>query len=319
MSHQAQALGTPQSTSTQLTPGTLRAEMEARRTARHRFDVREAIGIVVPLCTQLAQLHAHGRTAFVHPSSLAYTTTGAILIDQSAHHPPTLPRDRACLAPEERKGTEGDARASVFTIGAILYELLTNLSVGPGMRRPAQVVPDLPPALEVLLGKALVADARHRPGDLAALAQALHHIAPASSVAPPPADESHLDHDENFEVDVSLSMIPPPPKPPTGALPGGSEAQNPAGPHAPGAPLHASDSQPRIQSVDGEGPFAVAIAEKQPTSRRDDPTARLAELKAALESDPRPRYVVVKDGMDHGPFSAVELLQQLASGAFASD
>ena len=27
-------------------------------------------------------------------------------------------------------------------------------------------------------------------------------------------------------------------------------------------------------------------------------------MKASLESDTRPRYVVVKDGMDHGPFSA---------------
>jgi hypothetical protein len=39
-------------------------------------------------------------------------------------------------------------------------------------------------------------------------------------------------------------------------------------------------------------------------------------LKARLESDPRPRYVVIKEGMDHGPFNAVELLQQIASHAF---
>src|SRR5690606_36120830 len=39
-------------------------------------------------------------------------------------------------------------------------------------------------------------------------------------------------------------------------------------------------------------------------------------LKARLEADTRPRYVVIKDGMDHGPFSAVELLQQIATGTF---
>jgi hypothetical protein len=47
-----------------------------------------------------------------------------------------------------------------------------------------------------------------------------------------------------------------------------------------------------------------------------DATSELATLKARLESDPRPRYVVVKDGMDHGPFSAVELLQQIATHTF---
>ena len=42
-------------------------------------------------------------------------------------------------------------------------------------------------------------------------------------------------------------------------------------------------------------------------------------MKAQLESDPRPRYVVNKDKMDHGPFSAVELLQQIASHSFKGD
>ena len=56
-----------------------------------------------------------------------------------------------------------------------------------------------------------------------------------------------------------------------------------------------------------------------PQLRSDDPTRKLADLKAALEADPRPRYVVVKDGMDHGPFSSVELLQQIASGSFTGD
>src|SRR4029079_9571869 len=56
---------------------------------------------------------------------------------------------------------------------------------------------------------------------------------------------------------------------------------------------------------------------RQPApSRPMDATTELASLKARLESDPRPRYVVVKDGMDHGPFSAVELLQQIATHTF---
>lgn len=285
-----------------ITPGTLRAEMEARRASKRRFEIKEAIGIVVPLCTQLVELHAQGKTLFVHPSSIAYDGGTLSILEQAAHAPPAIARDRACLAPEERRGNEGDARASVFTIGAILYELLTAHHVGPGMKRPAELVPDMPAALEGLLGKALVADPKHRPGDLGALAQALHHVSPASSMAPPVADETHLDHDENFSVDVSLSMIPPAPKAPTGVLP-------------------APDGAQRLGAVSSDGgPYAVAVAEPVPSSRRaDDPTAQLAELKESLEADERPRYVVVKDGMDHGPFSAVELLQQIASGSFTGD
>src|SRR4051794_33196368 len=213
----SQAMQTPLPVGTSVAPGSLPAEREARRASGNYFSVREAIAIVVPLCTQLASIHGQGKTLFVHPSTLRYAREagGAEVAEERAHIAPTLPRDRACLAPEERRGAEGDARASVFTIGAILYELLTSASVGPGMRRPGDIVENLPPELEQILGKALVADPKHRPGDLGALAQALHHVAPSASIAPPPADESHLDQDEDFEVDVRLSMIPPNEAPPS--------------------------------------------------------------------------------------------------------
>ena len=300
MSSQAQVLLTPLPVGTSIPPGSLRAEMDARRASGRRFALKDALALTVPLCTQLARLHAEGKRLFVHPSDLQYgAEEGAQVVEERAHTLPALPRDRACLAPEERKGVEGDARASVFSIGAILYELLTNASVGPGMRRPSELVPDLPPTIEVLLGKALVADVNHRPADLGALAQALHDVVPSASVAPPAADVSHLDHDGDVDVDVSLSMLPPTNQAPRLGLP-------------------PPPATPRIQAVEGDGLYSVAIPEA-PRSRTNpgDPTQRLSDMKAALESDPRPRYVVVKDGMDHGPFSAVELLQQIASGSFA--
>ena len=69
-----------------------------------------------------------------------------------------------------------------------------------------------------------------------------------------------------------------------------------------------------------QSPFEMVVRQAPPAQQRvpirDDQTSELAALKSRLESDPRPRYVVVKDGMDHGPFSAVELLQQIASHTF---
>jgi hypothetical protein len=170
------------------------------------------------------------------------------------------------------------------------------------MRRPTQVLPGLNPAVEVVLGKALVTDRAHRPDDIGALAQALHHMAPSTTVPPPPADESHLDHGADFDVDISLSMLPPA----QGAYPPVVVRQP-----AP-APLQATNSAP--------DPYAMAVVEApKPALHVDDPTTKLADLKARLESDPRPRYVVIKDGMDHGPFNAVELLQQIGSHAFMAE
>lgn len=259
-------------------PGSLRARLEELRSRGTQLNLKQAVGIVVPLCVQLADLHRAGQKVFLHPSMLVEDQYGFFQVSpQAAQQPPLLPRDKACLPPEA-KAAPGGARASVFGVGAILYELVTGAAVGPGMRRPSEVVSGLSADFEAVLAKALVSDPAHRPDDLNALAQALHAFAPAGSVAPPPpADTSHLDHDAGFEVDVSMSMLPPVPKP---------------------------------------GGYNIGVTDARPAPRPADATSELASLKARLESDPRPRYVVVKEGMDHGPFSAVELLQQIASHTF---
>jgi hypothetical protein len=252
------------------------------RTAGATCSLDETISIVVPLAVELAQRHAAGETLYVNPSALSRGAGGLFVVDpELSQRPPSLPRDRACLAPEERAGRPGNARASVYAVGAILYEALTGASVGPGMRRPSELNPAIPQVIEMLLAKALVADPAHRPDDLLALAQALHHLAPHASMVPPAADESHLDGGTDFIVDVSMSMMPP----------------------------------KQQQAV---SPYDVRVVEDKRAQAisRDDRVVELAALKARLESDPRPRYVVVKDGMDHGPFSAVELLQQIATHGF---
>ena len=272
---------TPLPVGAAVAPGTLRARLEELRARGTQLNLKQAVGIVVPLCVQAAELHRAGHRLYLHPSSLLEDEYGFYqIVPELAQTPPLLPRDKACLAPEDRGGIPGNARASVFALGAILYELLTGLSVGPGMRRPSEVVSGLVPDFEAMLAKALVSDPAHRPDDLNALAQALHQFAPPGSVAPPPpADTSHLDHDGNFDVDVSMSMLPPVPSSAT-------------------------------------SPYDMPVMQQARARVPGDATSELATLKARLESDPRPRYVVVKDGMDHGPFSAVELLQQIATHTF---
>jgi hypothetical protein len=241
----------------------------------------------------LQERHARGERLFVHPSCVAPGPDGLAKLALRAAILPSDPRDRACLAPEMQATlAPGDAKASVFAIGAMLYEMLTGHSVGPGMPRPREIDPSLSAALEVLLEKALVGNPVHRPDDIGALASALYHVAPGHSVHPPEVDPKNLDHTGEYEVDVRLSLLPP------------EELAIPPMPRAPHLPLD---------------PFGAVAA--PPAARAAGPNLneRLSALKEHLESDPRPRYVVNKDKMDHGPFTAVELLQQIATHSFTGD
>lgn len=268
--HPARSVPTPLPVGSAIDPASLRAALESRRARGEHFALSEAVALLVPLCLELSRRHAAGEAFAVHPSALVLEGDKLRLPGGEGPRPPAvLPRDRACLAPEERQGGRGDERSSVFSVGAMLYELATGEPVGPGMRRAAEIEAGLPPSVDILLGRALVADASARPGDLRSLAAAMHQLSPESVAPPPPsADASQL------EVDVSFSMLPPPP--------------------------------------------AAGAAGAAP-AQRHDATSRLAELKARLEGDRRPRYVVVRDGIDHGPFNGVEVLQQIARHAFTGD
>jgi hypothetical protein len=284
--------GTPLPVGATINPLSLRATMESRRAQGERFALDEALAIVIPLCTELAREHAQGKNFFTFPSAIVIRPGSTPEIEHvAASAMPSLPRDKSCLAPEERAGKAGGARASVFSIGAIFYEMLTSESVGPGMRRPTDLVPDLPTEVEVVLSKALVSDPAHRPDDLNALASAMHTIRPSASLQAPPPGGS-LDEGDDFEVDIRLSMVPP-------------------------APTAAAPVIPKAARAPDIGAMGVMIAPSAQPKR--DATSQLADLKARLESDPRPRYVVVEGGMDHGPFSAIELLQQIGNHNFTDD
>ncbi len=284
----------------------------------------------VPLCLDLKARHDRGERLYVHPSCIVAGPDGMPRLDARLAVVPTSARDRSCTPPELQRTLEaGTAHASVFAIGAMLYEALTGQLAGTGMARPREVDPSLPPGLETLLAKALVSDPTHRPDDLGALASALHSIAPQHSLAPPASDASKLDHTGDFEVDISLSLIP--------SMPPGMASSNQSYAHTPapvivmptGIPngVNANgfapppQSRPVVPAPASSGaiidPFAAMAAPQSAPSRpRVDLTAQLSDIKRELESDPRPRYVVHKERMDHGPFAAVELLQQIASHKF---
>ncbi len=263
---------------------TLRQRIEELRSRGAPLSVAQGVGLAASLASLLAEQHAAGYTFFLYPGALLEDPAGTFYAGALSAEPPTLPSDVACLPPESQGRLPGSARESVYGVAAILYELITLRSVGPGMLPPSQLVGSAP-ALDAILAMALSADAASRPGDLKALAHALRDVPTAQAPVRPL-------HDDGLDVEISMSLSPAAPREPQPL-----SGQRLISPY--GAPVVQA---PVVQAPAGGGQ-----------------TAELAALKARLEADPRPNYVVVKDGMDHGPFNAVELLQQIASNAFEGE
>jgi len=123
------------------------------------MSLDEAVAVIVPVCMDLNERHARGERVYVHPSAIAPGADGLARLNPALALLPTQTFDKHCLAPELQRTLEpGDACSSVFSVGAMLYEMLTGLHVGAGMKRPREIEPSLPESVEVLIGKSIIGD-----------------------------------------------------------------------------------------------------------------------------------------------------------------
>jgi tetratricopeptide (TPR) repeat protein/tRNA A-37 threonylcarbamoyl transferase component Bud32 len=146
----------------------------------------------------------------------AYTIPGVVI--GSAHY----------MSPEQAEGLPGDNRSDIYSLGIVLFEALTG-SVPFQGETPASVLmkqvssapppalslnPDLPPAIDAVLNKALAKDPndRYQQGsDLALALQEVFGPAAAEPTAAAPAEAAGV---EDATLQLTRQMTPPPPSTP---------------------------------------------------------------------------------------------------------
>jgi serine/threonine-protein kinase len=163
-----------------------------------RLPPARVVSLGVQACAGLQHAHDAG---FVHrdvkPANLLVRDDGVLKIAdfgiaraaESTRHTQigTLLGTAAYLAPEQISGDDATAASDVYSLGAVLYELLTGrppyafFSLGElaakqadGVIEPvADLAPDVPPEVEAAVMHALARDPRFRPASAAELAQEL--------------------------------------------------------------------------------------------------------------------------------------------------
>jgi serine/threonine protein kinase len=157
----------------------LRAEMAGRP-----LKVQRAVEAAIQIADAIADAHANG---FVHgglsPESVAMTQRGHAKIpafELAAHGgfdnagAPGEVRLLDYLAPEEAGGQPADDRSDIYSVGAILYEMLTARRPNPkGAAAPSASNHHVPPELDDIVLRAVAPNPASRPQSAAAFASEL--------------------------------------------------------------------------------------------------------------------------------------------------
>lgn len=289
----------------------LSALVQRRAAEQRRLSLRGACNVIAQLADGLTRAHQKAIHGALRPSVVWVDASGQVKVGDfavgravvRAAGPSALgPTEQACLAPEVKAGQEPGPRSDVFGLGALLYEMLTCRSPAEEFVAPSKVHPEASPQVDAVLMKCLAQNPAERFASPAELKAALAPLAAAAARVAP---------EDDFAIvpNANASGGGPPPARAPAAPPRRAE---PAAP-VPPAPA-ASGERPKVGArVSVHEPFRPSLAEA-PAAPAPAAEVDLSSLLSKIAENDAPRWMVVKDRLDHGPFSGRELVQLILKG-----
>lgn len=296
----------------------LREFLERKQQQGKVFSVKAAYNIVAHLCNALSYAHrtlVHGVLA---PDCVWVNTAGRVKVTDfglgaTVASRPGFGERRAAgelpyCAPELGSGAAVDVRTDLYSVGAILYQLLCGQVPRPGpngaVQPPSRLRPGLSSQVDQVIARCLNPSPSSRYGDPLELKQAIFTaIEGRKSDAPPSMDDpgsgaAPLPPPGNFGGQISQRV-----QTQLGVPGSGSTSTRP--------PQVMPGAQPRkpgmiqIPTQHGVGPELVRGRIPTPSVFGDD--------------DADERWLVQKDKLDFGPFTLQEVKRQIERGDIKGD
>lgn len=324
--------------------GQTAAQLIAARTPDTPLSLRGVYNLATHVCKALTAIHELTLHGALRPHAVWVSKSGrvklgelglAAVLAKTQSWQQLAPDEQAYLAPEVRAGGAPTRLSDVFGVGALLYSLLTSRAPGEAFVAPSQARSDATAELDAVLMRCLASDPDQRFRTPDEIVQAL---LPLCAEAPEP---SRPDFEVDVEVDVDVAHSSRPgatvrrSMPPSSSLPpidiaiGQTLVPSPAEESSlqelspvslPGSPPPPSAAGARPPATPRPGgrkpanndglPLTAQLAAKPATPAEPD----LAALTARLTQNDAPRWMAVKNGMDHGPFTARELIKLIVDG-----
>jgi tRNA A-37 threonylcarbamoyl transferase component Bud32 len=199
---------------------TLKDELRARRAANQPFTLAEISGIFTALCSAIDYAHARG---MVHrdlkPANVMLNQEGQVVLTDfgiarimgATQYTQTgaLSGTPAYMSPEQGQGERGDERSDIYSLGVMLYEMVTGVvpydgdtpfavimkHISEPLPLPSKINPNIPENIERVILKAMSKAPEDRYQTAGELAKALRNaagvlpgedIGKLTVIAPPP-------------------------------------------------------------------------------------------------------------------------------------
>jgi serine/threonine protein kinase len=298
---------------------TLRDMLEKKRASGRAFSLKGAYNVIAHLCNAL--VYAHGATVHgaLTPDSVMVNSAGRVKLTDFGLARTLKPLDNfraqvaagtmAALAPEMMSSPDSaDARADLYSVGVILFELLTGRTPADSFERPSVAAPGVPAAVDPVVEMCCKPQPDERYADAQTLKDALQQALAADLAGPNAQAAAAIAMPSGQRAQPAAPKQPMPvvntPTPPP--RPAMSSAPKQAPPPRPQAPV-ASAPPPQQQQP------------PQPSKRPSLEQAAVPKsfnVDAALSAvdDTHERWLIQKDRLDFGPFAMKEVRSQIESG-----
>ena len=177
------------------------------------MPARRAVELAIQVADAIAEVHAAGFTqAGISADAVLVTDKGHAKIPISALSSPSGfeagpgTRLRDYRAPEAPAGREADERSDVYSVGSLLYEMLTARPFAPAAPAPSAINPAVPKELDAATLRATAQQPDYRYQSLVTMAAELRSIAAILDVRDAVADEAADEANQRLPVLVLVLL-----------------------------------------------------------------------------------------------------------------